>query len=294
MNSANQLQYKAATLIEALPYIQKFRGKTVVIKYGGAAMEDPLLVENTLRDIVFLEAVGVNPVIVHGGGKAISAEMQKAGIKPEFIEGMRVTDKASIEIVEKILSTVINPSIVDRIMRLGGQAKGMSGKDVFEAEKMWIQKAGSTEKIDVGFVGEVVRVKAATILESVHAEIVPCISPVARGSQGEIYNINADIAAAQTAIAIEAKKLVFISDVNGILRDPKDPTSIIPTITIPEINELKKSGIISGGMLPKVDSCIRALQSGVEKIHLVDGRIPHSLLLEMFTDSGVGTQIIKS
>ncbi len=289
----NESTYKAATLIEALPYIQKLRGQTVVIKYGGAAMEDPLLVESTLRDIVFLEAVGINPVIVHGGGKAISAEMQKAGLKPEFIEGMRVTDQASIDIVDSVLSSVINPAIVDKITRLGGRARGLSGKDVFEAEKMWLEKT-TGEKVDIGFVGEVVRVKAATLLELVHEEIVPVISPVARGKQGGVYNINADVAAAQTAIAAEAKKVIFISDVNGILRDPKDPHSVIPTVTVKEIEELKKTGIISGGMLPKVNSCIKALESGVDKIHLIDGRIPHSMLLEIFTDSGIGTQILKS
>lgn len=290
---AHQPSYKAATLIEALPYIQKLRGQTVVIKYGGAAMEDPVLVESTLRDIVFLEAVGINPVIVHGGGKAISAEMQKAGLKPEFIDGMRVTDQASIDIVDKVLSTVINPAIVDKITRLGGKAKGFSGKEVFEAEKMWLEKANG-EKVDIGFVGEVVRVKAATLLEYVHDEIVPCISPVACGRRGEVYNINADVAAAQTAIAVEARKLVFISDVNGILRDPKDPLSVIPTLTVKDIDDLKQSGVISGGMLPKVNSCVKALESGVDKIHLIDGRIPHSMLLEIFTDTGIGTQILKS
>ncbi|MDZ4744229.1 MAG: acetylglutamate kinase [Verrucomicrobiota bacterium] len=289
----NEIKYKAATLIEALPYIQKLRGQTVVIKYGGAAMEDPLLVESTLRDIVFLEAVGINPVIVHGGGKAISAEMQKAGLKPEFIEGMRVTDKASIDIVDSVLSNVINPAIVDKIMRLGGKAKGLSGKDIFEADKMWLEKTDG-QKVDIGFVGEVHRVKAATLMDLIHQEIVPCISPVAKSKQGEVYNINADVAAAQTAIAVEAKKLIFISDVNGIMLDPKDANSVIPTLNIKEIQDLKKSGVISGGMLPKVNSCIKALESGVEKIHLIDGRIPHSMLLEIFTDSGIGTQILKS
>lgn len=289
---AHELQAKAEALIEALPYMQSFRGKTVVIKYGGSAMEQKEYVERLLRDIVFLEIVGVNPVVVHGGGKAITERMKKEGIKAEFIDGLRVTDQQSISIVEDVLCSVINPEIAARINAFGGRARGFSGKDVFEAEKMWLTKAATGTKVDLGFVGAVTRAHTTEILKCIHEEIVPVVSPIGKGTDGSTYNINADVAAGHLAMAIKAHKIIYVSDVNGIMRDPSQPDSVISTVTTTDIQTLIKDGIIAGGMLPKVESAVKAISNGVEKVHMIDGRIPHALLLEMFTNAGIGTQIV--
>lgn len=281
----------AATLIEALPYIQQFRGKTIVIKYGGAAMENEALVEGVLRDIVFLEAVGINPVIVHGGGKAITRAMKERGVAAKFIDGLRVSDEASMDVIEKTLSAEINPGIVASINKLGGKARGFSGKEVLIARKMEYHLAKTGEAVDLGFVGDILGVDTGPLRDAVRAEVVPVISPLARDGDGRVYNINADVAAGEIAQSLKAYKIIYLSDVNGVLRDFKDPQSTISTLTIAEIDELKKQGIIDGGMLPKVDSAIEALRHGVQKVHFLDGRIPHSLLLEVFTDAGIGTEI---
>ncbi|MDZ4816684.1 MAG: acetylglutamate kinase [Verrucomicrobiota bacterium] len=286
------LQEKAEALIEALPYMQMFRGKTVVIKYGGSAMEEEKLIERVIRDIVFLEVVGVNPVIVHGGGKAITAKMKAAGLKAEFMDGLRVTDLQSIRIVEEVLATEINPSITKKILEFGGNAKGYSGKEIFQAEKMYLTRA-SGERIDIGYVGSVTGVNVEPLLDCIKHERVPVISPVGGGKDGATYNINADIAAGEIAVALKAHKIVYISDVNGIMRDPTVADSLISTVTISEIQTLIKDGVITAGMIPKVDSAIKALEQGVEKVHFIDGKIAHSLLLEMFTNAGIGTQIIR-
>lgn len=281
----------AATLIEALPYIQQFRGKTIVIKYGGAAMENDALVEGVLRDIVFLEAVGINPVLVHGGGKAITRAMKERGVIAKFIDGLRVSDAESMDVIEKTLSGEINPGIVNAINKLGGKARGFSGKEVLIARKMEYRTAKTGESVDLGFVGDILGVDTGPLRDAVRAEVMPVISPLARDGDGRVYNINADVAAGEIAQALKAYKIIYLSDVNGVLRDFKDPQSTISTLTIAEIDELKKQGIIDGGMLPKVDSAIEALRHGVQKVHFLDGRIPHSLLLEVFTDAGVGTEI---
>jgi len=260
---------KADALLEALPYFQQFRGRTVVIKYGGAAMENPDLVESVMHDIVFLEAVGINPVVVHGGGKAITAAMRQENLTAKFIEGLRVTDEASINIIDRVLTEVISPSLADKIRELGGKAEVLSGKEVLTADK-------APPRVDAS------------------AEIVPIISPLGRGRDGQVYNINADIAAAKIAQALKAHKIIYLSDVNGVRRDPKDETSLISTLTPTQIQSLKQQGVIASGMIPKVDSALEALSGGVAKVHFLDGKQAHSLLLELFTDAGIGTEIAAS
>ena len=286
---------KAGTLLEALPYIQKFSGATFVVKYGGSFMDSPdANVRNSVaRDIVFLEAVEVNPIVVHGGGKAITRAMEKAGLKTNFVQGQRVTDEASVNIVDDILSREINPEVVAAINSIGGAAKGFAGPDIFRCRKLWLddrEKPGG--KLDIGYVGEVVSVNTAPLLECIARGVTPVISPTARGEDGRIYNCNADVAAAQAAIALKARRLVFMSDVPGLLSDPKDPESVISHLKIDAVNELKKAGVIDKGMIPKVDSAVAAIQSGVEKVSFVDGRVPHAVLLEIFTDEGVGTEVV--
>lgn len=293
MDTFNERIAKATILVEALPYLQRFRDLTVVIKYGGSAMEDPVLVESVLKDIVFLEAVGINPVIVHGGGKAISAKMKEAGLEAKFAAGLRVTDADSIRIVDEVLNTNVNPKIVENINSHGGSAVTIKGQQVFRCNKRPpVQHDG--QEVDLGFVGELSSCEVACVQEEVDRHVVPVISPLAQDKQGQSYNINADTAAAQMAVALNAPRVIYLSDVNGILRDPENPQSRIISVDIPGIDELKADGTLSGGMLPKVDSFVKCLNSGVEKIHLIDGRIPHALLLELFTDRGIGTEIVRS
>ena len=285
---------KADALLEALPYFQQFRGRTVVVKYGGAAMENPDLVESVLRDIVFLEAVGINPVVVHGGGKAITAAMKQANLTARFVDGLRVTDAASIHIIDHVLNEVIGPSLAKKIVELGGKAQVLSGKQVLTAEKGAPHFDAAGTKVDMGFIGEIVAVNVAPVQKLVDAEIVPIISPLGRGRDGQVYNINADIAAAKIAQALKAHKIIYLSDVNGVRRDPKDETSLISTLTPTQIQSLKQQGVIASGMIPKVDSALEALSGGVAKVHFLDGKQAHSLLLELFTDAGIGTEIAAS
>ncbi len=282
---------KAESLIEALPFIQQFRGQTFVIKYGGSAMEDEHLVERTLRDVVFLEAVGVNPVIVHGGGKAITTRMREAGLKAQFVNGLRVTDAASMNIVKKTLDEVINPMIVNTIESFNGRAVGVSGRRVFRARKLSPQAKGRGETVDLGFVGEVDSVDLSAVSAAIESGIVPVISPVGVDEYGTVLNINADVAAGAVAAGLKASKLIYISDVRGIMRDPAQADSLIPSVNSDLIARLIKDEIIEGGMIPKVESAVAALAAGVLKAHLIDGRISHSLLIETFTNSGLGTEI---
>ncbi len=286
---------KADTLLEALPYILKFSGETFVVKYGGSFMDSPdeKIRTSVARDIVFLEAVEINPVVVHGGGKAITRAMERAGLAANFVQGQRVTDEATAIIADDVLSREINPEVVKTINALGGNAVGFAGPDIFKCQKLLLKDAENPGKeIDIGYVGEVVEVNVAPIKESIWCGFTPVISPTARGADGKIYNCNADVAAAQLAIALKAKRLVFMSDVPGLLRDPKKPDSVIPQIRTAEVMVLKKSGVIDKGMIPKADSAVAAIQSGVEKVSFVDGRVPHAVMLEIFTDEGVGTEII--
>ena len=284
-----ELISKATTLLEALPYIQRFSGATFVVKYGGSFMESPDEAVRTgvASDVVFLEAVEINPVVVHGGGKRISKALEAAGMESRFVNGLRYTDASSVEIVDRILSGEINPEIVDLINSLGGVAKGFSGTEIFTCKKH------APDGEDYGFVGEVTGVNTPPLEECIAQGITPVISPTARDEKGQVYNCNADIAAAQAAIALAAKRLVFMSDVPGLLRNPEDAESVIPHLNIAEVDELKQAGIIAKGMIPKVDSAGAAINAGVDKVSFVDGRINHAVLLEIFTDKGVGTEIVK-
>jgi acetylglutamate kinase len=263
--------------------MQGFRGCTFLIKVGGSAMEDPVVVDQFLRDVVFLEAVGINPVIVHGGGKAISKAMQESGLEARFVNGMRVTDEETIKIVEETLARVINPEIVSKINAFGGKAVGIPGTEVFQGQRM---------KAELGWVGEVTDCRLGLIQAAVAGEFVPVVSPVARDlASGRTLNVNADLAACALATRLKATKLIFLSDVRGVMRDPKDDSTLIPSLDEGSIAALKAEGIISGGMIPKVDSSLASLRGGVGKVHLIDGRIPHALILEIFTDRGIGTEI---
>jgi acetylglutamate kinase len=285
---------KATTLLEALPYIQKFSGATFVIKYGGSFMDspDPAVRGGVARDLVFLEAVEINPVVVHGGGKAITRAMEKAGLKAAFIQGQRVSDAPTVEVADQVLSREINPEVVAAINQRGGAAQGFAGTDIFTCRKLWLNGAGG-EKLDLGYVGEVIGVNTAPLQACMARGITPVISPTARGEDGAIYNCNADVAAARAAIALRAKRLVFMSDVPGLMRHPQDPATVIPHLQTAEVEALKRAGVIDQGMIPKVDGAVAALEAGVEKVSFVDGRVPHAVLLEIFTDAGVGTEVVR-
>ena len=281
-----ELISKAATLLEALPYIQRFAGATFVVKYGGSFMDSPDEAVRTgvARDVVFLEAVEINPVVVHGGGKRISRALEAAGVETRFVNGLRYTDADSVAVVDQVLSQEINAEIVEMINSLGGVAKGFAGTDIFTCTR---------HAQDYGFVGEVTAVNTVPLEECITQGITPVISPTARDADGQIYNCNADVAAAQAAIALAAKRLVFMSDVPGLLRDPADATSLISHLDVAEVDELKQASIIASGMIPKVDSATAAIDAGVDKVSFVDGCINHAVLLEIFTDEGVGTEIVK-
>jgi acetylglutamate kinase len=284
---------KAGTLLEALPYIQKFNGATFVVKYGGSFMDSPdeKIRTSVARDIVFLEAVEINPVIVHGGGKAITRAMDATGLKANFIQGQRVTDEATVQVVDRVLSKEINPEVVATINSLSGRARGFAGTDIFTCRPLRLNGPAG-EKIDLGFVGEVIGVKTAPLLKCLAQGLTPVISPTAVGEDGKIYNCNADVAAARAAIALQAKRLVFMSDVPGLLRDPKNPATVISHLQVREVDGLKQAGVIDQGMIPKVDSAVAAIRAGVAKVSFVDGRVPHAILLEIFTDQGVGTEVV--
>jgi acetylglutamate kinase len=286
---------KAATLLEALPYIQRFRSQIFVVKYGGSFMDspDPEVRQRVARDVVFLEAVGINPVVVHGGGKAISRAVEAAGVKPEFVQGYRVTDEDTAEIVDRVLSREINPEIVQAIEHFGGKARGFAGTEIFRCRKFVPNNEGE-EAADLGFVGDVYEVNTEPLHECIRRSLTPVVSPTALGDDGKIYNCNADLAAAKTAIALKARRLVFMSDVPGLLHDPKNHDTLVRHLAVPDVPALKESGVIDRGMIPKVDSAVAAIESGVEKVQFVDGRIPHSVLLEIFTDAGVGTEVVLS
>jgi len=284
---------KAETLLEALPYLQKFRGATFVIKYGGSFMDAPdeKIRAGVARDLVFLEAAGIHPVIVHGGGKAITRAMDQAGLQAKFVQGQRVTDAATVAIVDEVLSRRINPQIVNTLNALGGRARGFTGADIFKCQKLLVESPDG-KKWDLGYVGQVIEVQTGPLRECIQSGLTPVISPVALGPDGRLYNCNADVAAAQTAIALRARRLVFMSDVPGLLRDPKNSGSVISHLRVSDVPGLKQAGVIDAGMIPKVDSAVAAIQAGVEKVSFVDGRVPHAVLLEIFTDAGVGTEMV--
>ncbi len=283
---------KARVLLEALPYIQDFRGSTFVVKYGGSFMDDPNpeARNRVATDIAFLAAVGINVVVVHGGGKAISKAMDASGLKANFVNGLRVTDEATIAIVKKTLDEIVNKEVCDTLTAVKGRPKGLAGDSVLVCQKLETDDDGN--KVDLGFVGDVTEVKVKLIKKEIADGFLPVISPVAEGYDGKPYNINADTAAGRVASALRARRLVYMSDVPGLLADPKNAGSLISTLKTGEVEGLKKKGVIDKGMRPKVASAVRALQEGVQRVHFIDGRMPHSLLLEIFTDKGVGTEIV--
>ena len=287
-----EITAKAKVLLEALPYIQDFRGSTFVVKYGGSFMDDPNPeVRNRVAyDIAFLAAVGINVVVVHGGGKAITKAMQESGLKANFINGLRVTDEPTIQIVKKTLDEIVNRDVCAAVSLAQGKPKGLAGDSVLVCEKLTVDDDGN--EVDLGFVGDVTEVKAKLIKKEIADGFIPIISPVAEGLDGKPYNINADTAAGGVASALRPRRLVYMRDVPGLLSDPKDPTSLISTLKVAQVDELKKKGVIDKGMRPKVGSAVRALQEGVQRVHFIDGRLPHSLLLEIFTDKGIGTEIV--
>jgi acetylglutamate kinase len=280
--------HKASVLIEALPYIRDFEGKTVVIKYGGAAMLDPALRRSTAEDITLMRYVGMNPVVVHGGGPAINHRLKQLQIESRFHNGLRVTDDATIEVVEMVLAGTINKEVVNLLNQAGGNAVGLSGKD---GNLLHARKIKTADGFDLGHVGHITNVHFGIITVLCEAGMIPVIAPLATDPQGGTWNINADTAAGEVAAALQAQKLVFLTDTPGLLRDPEDPASLIHQLSAAEAAHLTREGVIAGGMIPKVEACLKALDYGVDKTHIVDGRVPHALLLEIFTTRGLGTLV---
>lgn len=287
----DQAIQKAATLIEALTYIQRYTGRIVVIKFGGSVMDSPEAMKNILTDVVFMSTVGMRPVLVHGGGKAISNAMEQRGLEVQFVKGRRYTDQRTLTVVEHVLCNEINAGIVNTIESLGCPARGMHtlSSCVQFGEKLYLEEDG--KKIDMGFVGKVTQVNAELLRLLCEAGTVPVIAPLVCDKAGQKLNCNADTAAGEIAAALQAEKFVVVSDTHGIRKNVEDPDSMIPSITETEIKKLIADGTISSGMLPKVEACLRALDANVKRSHIIDGRTPHSLLLEIFSDKGVGTLI---
>ncbi len=279
---------KASVLVEALPYIRKFEGKTVVVKYGGSAMTDPRIRTSTAEDVVLMKYVGMNPIVVHGGGPAINGMLKRLALESKFHQGRRITDDAAIEVVEMVLAGSVNKDIVTLLNQAGGQAVGLSGKD---ANLLHASKIVFEDGSDIGHVGQIVNVHVRILNVLCAAGIIPVIAPIATDSEGGTWNINADTAAGEVAAALQAEKLVFLTDTPGVLRDKDDPDTLIHHLRCGELAQLTREGIVAGGMIPKIDACIKALDSGVSRTHIIDGRVPHALLLEFFTDKGLGTLV---
>ena len=291
MASQITARQRAETLLEALPYLQSFRGGIFLIKYGGSTMEAEEQVERFLLDIAFLDAVGIRVVLVHGGGKAINARMREQGLTPQFVGGLRVTDAETVEIVRTVLDDEVNPSIVSQLAALGVKAVGLSGRDVFTAKKLPPVKGSDGKEVDLGFVGEAAEVNPDPVRQILAEGAVPVISPLGALSSGEPMNINADVSAAALAAALPATKLIFLSDVPGLMYDPEDTASLIHSLTASQTEELIERGIIAGGMIPKVRAATKALANGLGKVHLLGAGVPHAVLLEAFSEEGVGTEI---
>ena len=288
----NELIAKAEVLLEALPYIQAFQGALVLVKFGGSAMEDPAVTKRVLRDIVYMQYAGMHPIVVHGGGKAINAELKKAEIPTHFVNGLRYTDDATIRVVDRVLHNEVNAALVSELRAAGAKAAPVSGKDVLRCRRLTTKDAETGADLDLGYVGEVVNVDTQQIHGVLNRGEIPVIAPLACDMSGTVFNINADMAACVIAAQLKVRKLVFLSDVPGVLADPKDPASLIPTIHIGDIDKLAADGVISGGMLPKLHSAADAIHAGVGQVFLIDGRLPHSLLLEFFTVQGSGTMVV--
>lgn len=278
---------RAKVLVQALPYIQKYAGKTVVVKYGGNAMINNDLKDAVMSDIVLMQLVGINVVLVHGGGPEISAMLKKIGKESQFVGGMRVTDEETIDIVQMVLAGKVNKDLVQLLEHHGGRAVGLCGLDggMLTAEKL------RSNEGDLGYVGRIVDVNTDIIIDATRNGYVPIISTVAGGENGEVFNINADVAAARIAAKLDAIKLILMTDIRGLLRDKDDEDTLIPVINVSEVPSLKNQGIIGGGMIPKIDCCVEAVRRGVNRAHILDGRIPHSILIELFSDEGIGTML---
>jgi len=289
----NQAIEKAVVLIEAMPFIQAFRGETMMVKFGGSLLDDESRVEGILRDIAMLELIGLCPVVVHGGGKAISRAMESAGIAPSFVNGLRVTDHQTVSIVEKTLNGEVNAMVCNGLEHFQAASVGIPGQEVFRVTKHVELDPATGETLDWGFVGNVTSVNVEPIKKAVAENKVPVVTPLGADEKGQLYNINADEAAGAMARELRARKLVFLSDVPGILRNPSDPESLIRSLSLAEVTTLINEGVIAGGMLPKVSGAVKALQAGIRKTHIIDSSLPHSLLLELFTEQGVGTEIVS-
>ena len=277
---------RANILVQALPYIQKYAGKTIVVKYGGNAMINKELKDAVMRDIVLMQLVGINVVLVHGGGPEISEMLRRIGKEPKFIAGMRYTDEETVEIVQQVLAGKVNKALVQLLESHGGRAIGLCGLDggMLKAQKLQAEQ-------DLGYVGEIAAVDTQIISDATANGYVPVIATVAGGDQGEVYNVNADIAAAQIAAALGAEKLILMTDVRGLLREKEDENTLISVVNVSEVPALQRQKIISGGMFPKIDCCVEAVRRGVSRAHILDGRIPHSILIELFSDEGIGTML---
>ena len=288
---------KAAILVEALPYIQDFYGKTLVIKYGGNAMINDELKEKVMQDITLMKYVGIRPVIVHGGGPDITGFLKKVGKQSEFVSGLRVTDEETVEIAEMVLDGKVNSEIVNLLNRRGVRAVGLSGKDagLIQARKKMatVYEGESAKKVDIGYVGEVERIDTGILEDLLENDYIPVIAPIGVGQDGESYNINADYVAAEIAGALNAEKLLLLTDIEGIYKDYHDKSTFISTLTLAEAKKYITDGTISGGMIPKVEACLCALEAGAGKTHIIDGRLDHSLILEIFTSKGIGTQVVR-
>lgn len=287
MEEINDYLKKAEVLIEALPYIQRFNRKVIVVKYGGSAMVDEELKKNVIKDVTLLKLVGFKPIIVHGGGKEISKWVEKTGKEAKFINGLRVTDEETMEIAEMVLGRV-NKSLVQMVEQLGVRAIGISGKD---GGLLKVDKKYSNGE-DIGFVGNIKEVNAEILWDLLEKDFLPVIAPIGMDDNFDTYNINADDAACAIAEAMKAEKLAFLTDVEGVMRDPSDKSSLISELTVSEAEELISDGTVGGGMLPKLNNCMEAIKDGVSRVHILDGRIPHCLLLEIFTNKGIGTAIL--
>ena len=285
---SDELRTRAETLAEALPYLQQFYGSIVVIKYGGSAMLEAELKESVLKDVMLLRLVGMNPVLVHGGGPEISAMMKRLGLEPTFIQGLRVTDAATMDVVEMVLVGHTNREIVGALNRLGARAVGLSGKD---ANLIIARKLAG--EVDLGQVGEVERINPEIVLSLIHQGYVPVVAPVAAGEDGTSYNINADTAAGRLAAALGARKLVLLSDVRGVMTDKADESTLVSTLDAESARRMIAAGQVESGMIPKLEACIQAVEQGVEQCHIIDGRLPHALLMELLTSVGIGTMIGK-
>ena len=288
---------KAAILVEALPYIQEFYGKIVVVKYGGNAMINEELKEKVMQDVALMKYVGIQPVIVHGGGSEITGFLGKVGKETEFISGLRVTDAETVEIAEMVLDGKINSDIVTLLNRRGVSAVGLSGKDanLIRAKKKLatVYEGEESKMVDIGYVGEVEAIDTRLLRDLIAHDYIPVIAPIGVGADGESYNINADYVAAEIAGALGAEKLLLLTDVEGVYKDYEDKTSFISTLTAAEVRRYIEDGTLTGGMIPKVEACLRALEAGAAKTHIIDGRLSHSIILEIFTSAGIGTQVEK-